>query len=265
MQTKCTQSRYGFGIILSFFAYTVFFPSCISIKRVVYFNDLPDTITTPITITTTPFIDPKIESNDILAITVQTITANTATPITSSSSGSFSALNGFLVDKNGYIELSLIGFVKVAGLTTSEAREIIKQKAKEFFNEPVVNVRIANFDILMLGDVPRTGIINMPNEKVSIVDAIAMAGDLNLSARRDNILLIRNEGNDKKFVRFDMRSKNIYQSPYFYLKQRDMIYVEPSKYKIQNSDNSFTRVMGIVTSFTTLFTTFILYQNLLKK
>src|SRR5579884_1356803 len=122
------QGLAGFGVIALFII--IFSTSgCVSSKKIIYFNDLPDTITTPIVINRpTPFVDPKIESNDILAITVQTPVQNASNaPITSNASGTFSELNGFLVDKNGYVELSLIGFVKVGGLTTSEARELIKQ------------------------------------------------------------------------------------------------------------------------------------------
>jgi polysaccharide export outer membrane protein len=257
------RSFYSFSLIAFFFIY-LFTSSCISIKKEIYCKDLPDSINSPYVMNNlTPFVDPKIESNDILAITVQPISPSTNI-ITSTSTGTFNPLNGFLVDKNGYIELSLIGFVKVAGLTTSEARELLKQKAKEFFKDPVVNVRIANFDIIMLGDVARVGPINIPNEKVSIIDAIALAGDLPLTANRNNILLIRSEGDQKKFIRFDLTSKDIFRSPYFYLKQRDIIYIQPRKDVIQSSDNRFTRDIGYVTAIISLVSVFLIYKDFNK-
>ena len=249
------QGCLSFVLLLLFVAYT-FMTSCVTQKKQIYFNDLKEDSLYPgpgpiVMDSVTPFVDPKIETNDVLAITIQTNSQNESnTPITTSSTGSFSALNGFLVDKNGYIELSLIGFVKVGGLTTAEARELIKQRAKEFWIEPVVNVRIANFDIYVLGDVGKGGTITSTSEKVSIVDAIALAGDLQVTARRDNILLVRTDGDTKKFVRFDMRTKDIFKSPYFYLKQRDIIYVEPRRDKIQSSDGTFGR-------YTTYFTTLV--------
>jgi len=252
------------SLLLPFIAY-ILMSSCISVKKVVYFQDLPDSGSAPTTmVTSTKFVDPKIESNDILAITLQTIVQNkeSNTPITTNSPGTFNELNGFLVDKNGYIELSLIGFVKVAGLTTAEARELIKQKAKEFYKEPVVNVRIANFDIVVLGDVYKPGTITLPSEKVSIIDAIALSGDLNLTAKRSNILLIRSEGDEKKFVRFDMRSSQIFQSPYFYLKQRDIIYVEPNKNRIQSSDNTLIRNLGILSSLISLASIALVFKSI---
>lgn len=253
---------YSFGLLL-LFAACISMTSCVSLKKAKYFNDLPDTMATPIVMSqVTSFVDPKIESNDILAITVQTATQNPGnSPITSNSVGSFSALNGFLVDKNGYVELAIIGFVKVGGLTTSEARELIKQKAKEFYNNPVVNVRISNFDIIMMGEVGHPGPITMPSEKVSILDAIAISGELPLSANKSNILLIRTEGNEKKFVRLDLNSSKIFQSPYFYLKQRDVIYVEPTKFKIQSSDNTLIRNLGVLSSLISLASLILIFRS----
>ncbi len=253
------------SLLLLFVLYASLMSSCISVKKVVYFQDIPDSGSVPTAMApSTKFVDPKIESNDILAVTLQTIVQNreSNTPITTNSAGTFNELNGFLVDKNGYIELSLIGFVKVAGLTTAEARELIKQKAKEFYKEPVVNVRIANFDIVVLGDVTKPGTITLPSEKASIIDAIALSGDLALTAKRDNILLIRSEGDEKKFVRFDMRSSQIFQSPYYYLKQRDIIYVEPNKNRIQSSDNTFIRNLGILSSIVSLASLALVFKSI---
>jgi len=252
------------GILLLLALY-VLMGSCVSRKEIVYFQDLADSGSKPITmLPTTKFTDPKIESNDILAITLQTIVQNKESnaPITTNSPGTFNELNGFLVDQNGYIELSLIGFVKVGGLTTAEARELIKQKAKEFYKEPVVNVRIANFDIVVLGDVNKPGTLTLPSEKASIIDAIALSGDLSLTAKRKNILLIRSEGDEKKYVRFDMSSSEIFQSPYFYLKQRDIIYVEPSKNKIQSSDNTLIRNLGILSSLISIASLALVFKSL---
>lgn len=249
MHVTGKRNTYGFAIIFMLI-FCNMFVSCVSLRKAKYFNDVPDSIASSVVISQpTPFVDPKIESNDILAITVQTVTQNeTNTPITTNSPGIFNEINGNLVDKDGYIELELIGFVKVAGLTTSEARELIKQKATKYYNNPVVNVRIANFDILVLGEVGHAGKITSPSEKINIMDAIAMSGDLPLTARRDNIMLIRSYGDRKEIVRLNLNSSSIYRSPYYWLKQRDQIYVEPTKFRVQSSDNTFVRNLGIVSS-----------------
>jgi len=256
----------GFSLLLLFIAYALFTSSCISAKKTTYFYDIPDTVGSTDAMVMnqiTHFTDPKIESNDVLSVTIQTIEqSNTNTPITTNSLGSFNVLNGFLVDKNGYIELSLIGFVKVAGLTTSEAKELVKQKAKEFYKEPVVNLRIANFEVNVLGDVGHPGVVTIPSEKGSIIDAITIAGDLAIDAKRKNILLIRTEGDQKKFVRFDITSSKIFQSPYYYLKQRDIIYVEPNRYKREGSDQTFLRYLGIFSSVISLISLYYIFQNI---
>ncbi len=226
--------------------------SCLSAKKVIYFTDVPDTnsVNKPYIVgPTVKYTDPVIQTNDLLAITLQTVTQGESnTPISSSSSTTFNPLNGFLVDKNGNIELALIGFVHVAGLTTSEARELIKEKAKEFYKEPVVNLRIANFEVEFMGEFNHLGPVSFPSEKVNIVEAIAAAGDLSITAKRNNILLIRSEGDQKKFVRFNINSTDIFKSEYFYMRQRDILYATPTKSRIQNSDNTILRNVSIVSS-----------------
>jgi len=255
-------SYYSFALLLLFIVYTLS-SSCVSTKNLLYLRDVPDTMSTPMVMNNpAPFIDPKIESNDILAVTVQTLVQNPGnTPITSNSTGTFNLLNGNLVDKNGYIELELIGFVKVAGLTTAEARELIKQKAKEYYKEPVVNVRIANFDVTVLGDVARPGQVTLPSEKASIIDAIALSGDINITGKKGNVLLIRSDGDKKTFARLDLRSSAIYQSPYYWLKQRDQIIVEPNKFKVQSSDQTFLRNLGIISTLISTITLVLLFKN----
>ncbi len=244
------RSLAGFSLLMV----TLYFASmtsCIAPKKLIYFHDLPDTIDAnkPVTITATKYTEPIIIPNDILAITVQTIAQNEGNaPISSNTVAMFNPLNGFLVDKNGFVELSLIGFVKLGGLTTTEARELIKQKAREYYKEPVVNCRIANFDVSLIGDVNAPGTYSYPAEKVSILDAIVSGRDLQLTGKRKNVLLIRTEGEQKKFVRFDLGSTEIFSSPYFYLRQRDIVYVEPNKYKIQSSDQTFLRNVGLFSS-----------------
>lgn len=239
------------SVLVLLMCFSYFMTSCVSPKKVVYFNTVPDTIDhkDPYVIKdVTKYEDPVIQSNDMLSITVQTMSQNlTNTPISSSMQGTFNIVNTFLVDKNGMVELSLIGFVKVGGLTTMEARELIKEKAKEYFVEPVVNLKIMNFDIYFLGDIqPRT--VTIYHEKINILDAIAQAGDLMITGKRKNVLLIRTEGDTKKLVRFDLTNTDLFRSPYYYLRQRDIIYVEPNKYRVVNSDNTFVRNIGIFSS-----------------
>jgi polysaccharide export outer membrane protein len=251
-------------VLLSFFVVFALISSCTTPKKLVYFNDQKKDTLYPYGVITvsepSQFVEPKIEPNDVLSITIQTITQNESNAPTTAPLQSAGPYTGFLVDKNGQIELSLIGFVKVGGLTTTEARELIKQKAKEFYKDPIILVRIANFDVTVLGDVGKPGMVNVPSEKANILDAIAMSGDLNITARRDNVLLIRTEGNEKKFVRFDLTSSDIFQSPYFYLKQRDQLYIEPNRSKIESADNRIFRNIGLFGTLLSIATALVIFK-----
>lgn len=241
------------------------FSSCMTPKKVLYFQDVPDTIAAKkpyIIDNVTKFVSPVILPNDILSITVQTIQQNESSTPIQPTKGIFDPLSGFLVDQNGNIELSLIGFVKVGGLTTSEARELIKEKAKEFYKEPVVSVRIANFDIYFLGEFALHGPFTFPSEKVNVLEALASAGDIPLTAKHNNLLLIRTDGNKKELVRLNLLNSDVFHSPYFYLKQRDILYLEPTKYRIQTSDNRLTRTLGIIGGLFSVATLFLSLRNI---
>lgn len=269
------RSSTGF-VLFVFFAVITLASSCITTKKIVYFRDLPDTMPKPVVMDqAAPYTEPKIESNDLLAITVQpmlqTVAGSSSNGGASQSSpgGASSAAQGpgqgastYLVDQNGEIEYPLIGTVKLAGLTITEAKNLIKEKAKVYYNDPVVNVRITNFDITVLGDVTRPLQFNSPSEKISVLDALAYCGDLNLTARRDNILLIRSNGDQKVFSRYDISSKSVFASPNYYLKQHDIIYVEPNKFKVQSSDQTFIRNLGILSSLISLASLVLVFKSL---
>ena len=237
---------------------------CAGTKNTTYFKDIPDSLRNKdITIALSDFAAPKIQSNDLLYISIQTldpkansITGNTSgasfsTQVSSSISPSTTNAPGYLVDGNGNIELPLVGTVHLLGLTTTEAKEVIRKKAAIYYKDPVVNVRFANFNITVLGEVNRPAQYTIPSERVSILDAIGMAGDLTIYGRRENVLLIREENGVKKPVRFNLNSSDIMSSPYFYLKQNDVIYVEPNKSRVASSDAVRDRNTGYIISIAT--------------
>jgi len=236
-------------------------PGCKTYKNVVYFKDVKDSIyVSPEAINLTPFNDLVIQPNDILQVTVQTLdpqnsamtgaqsTSTFNVQSTSSMVGGGSTVQGFLVDKNGDIELPLVGKIKVGGMTTREAREAIRGKAAVYYKDPVVNVRFVNFNISVIGEVNRPAQYTVPNEKATILDAIAMAGDLSIYGKRENVLLIREEDGKKNAIRFNLKSADIFNNPYFYLRQGDVIYVEPNKAKAAANDVRTIRNISIITS-----------------
>jgi len=230
--------------------------SCVSTKNSVYFADVPDTALLR-EILPSKFVEPIIQPDDILSITVQTIDPSTSSSINQVSSmpaiGASSAssvgnqmISGFLVDKNGIVSMSMLGDLKLGGLTTFQAKNLIKERASKYYREPTVQVRFANYKITIIGEVAKPAAYTVPNEKVTILDAIGLAGDLTIYGKRENVLLIRDSNGIKELVRLNLNSSEIFKSPYFYLKQNDVIYVEPGKAKVATNNAARTQTIAIV-------------------
>lgn len=247
--------------VLLFFI-TALLQSCVVTEKSVYFNDLPDSLKIS-SVTPAKFNEPTIQSDDILTVTVQTIDPSTTAPVNQQSSmpaiGASSAsssgqqlIHGLLVDKDGNIGIPMLGTIKVVGLTTYQARQLIQQRASSYFKDPMVQVRFANYKITVIGEVSKPATYTVPNEKVTLLDAIGLAGDLTIYGKRDNVLLVRDEGGRKEFVRFNLNSSQIFQSPYFYLKQGDVIYVEPGKGKVAANNAARTQNIAIISTVLSL-------------
>ncbi len=242
----------------SFLLFLLF--SCQNYKKIPYFRDIPDTSFAAVK--PVEFVEPKIQYDDILAITVNTLDlqANTVnTPLGVTFNPNLGALTGttplvlsgnnsFRVDQNGLVDLAMIGKVKVTGMTTSELRDSLQQKFTKFYKMPVVDVRFLNFRVSVLGEVLKPGTFTIPNEKINVLEAISLAGDLTIFGKRDNILLIRDSLGFKQMTRLNLNTKNLVQNPNFYLKQNDMLYVEPVKEKIANLDAVQIRYISIASS-----------------
>lgn len=243
-----------------------FLQSCQSYKNIPYFkknvSDSAYMYSQGILVPSEPYKDIQIQPDDILQVSIYTIDAGmsgsgalstqmdmvaSTTPASATNSGNQN-IAGYLVDKEGNIELPLAGKVKVAGLTTSGAKEAIKQKALQFYKEPVVNVRLANFKVTVLGEVMRPGNYLVASEKATVLDALGLAGDMTIYGKRENVLLVRREGDKQKMIRFDLNATDMVKSPYYYLRQGDVLYVEPGKGKAAATDASMVRTYGIIAS-----------------
>lgn len=251
------KSNLSIKICLTFsFICGLMLQSCIVTKNAVYFTDISDTLAHKELIPS-KFEEPVIQPDDILTISVQTIDPTTTAAVNQVSSmpavGSSSAfsmgqqvISGFLVDKNGNVNMPMLGSMKLSGLTSFQAREIIQQRASVYFKEPTVQVRFANYKITVIGEVARPATYTVPNEKVTLLDALGLAGDLTIYGKRENVLLVRDTNGKKEFVRFNLNSVDIFKSPYFYLKQNDVIYVEPGKAKIAANNAARTQTLALV-------------------
>lgn len=252
--------RSGYAACLFFlFSAYISVTSCVLPKNYVTFHNLKKDTTYPNPIVfdgITAYEEPKILPYDILSISIQIpVQSESSAPLETATTGPANEFSGFQVDKNGYVEIIVLGFVKVAGLTTAEARELIKQKAREYYRDPVVNVRIINFEVNVEGDVNRPGPVQVTDERSTILDVLDKAGGLQNTAKRKDILLRRMDGNKATFVRLDLTKTDILRSPYLYVRQHDVIYVEPNAYKRQLSNNSVRNVisyLGAVTGFISL-------------
>lgn len=253
---KITQSITAIGIVVFCFLMA----SCASYKNIPYFKNLPDSTyvyKNGVKINTTAYEELKIQPDDILQVTIQTIdpelnnVMGTGIPAANSvqpGKQDNADISGYLVNKQGMIELPVAGKIKVEGLTTAEAKEAIRTKAMVYYKEPVVNVRIVNFKVTVLGEVARPGAYIINGEKATILDALGQAGDMTIFGVRKNVVLSRLENGQQKMIRFDLNSTDIFDSPYFYLRQGDIVYVQPSKGKAAANDGAMLRTYTIISS-----------------
>ena len=232
--------------------------SCTSYKNAAYFQDF-DAASIKTSVKPANFKSPVIQPDDILSVTIQTIdndinailnSSNAAAQaVATSTAGIQQTITGYLVDKNGEIELPFAGKIKIQSLTTVEAKEHIRKEISKYVKDPIVNVKFSNFKITVLGEVARPATYIVPNEKVGLLDALGLAGDLTMYGRRENVVLIRDSANgEKNMIHLNLNSKDIISSPYYYLQPNDVIYVEPNKYKVASIDAIRNRNITLIAS-----------------
>nr|WP_240348100.1 polysaccharide biosynthesis/export family protein [Longitalea arenae] len=217
--------------------------SCTNTKKVVYFNGISDTeISNAI-----DNLEPVIQKNDLLSITVSSPNATASQPFNTAVTVSTQAIGytstqatGYLVDQDGFIDMPMLGRIKAAGLTKKGLKESITKVITDnkYLLYPVVTVRYLNFKVTVLGEVAKPMVINVPDEKINILEALGFAGDMTVYARRDNVTLIREEKGSRIVKRLDLNSGNLLSSPYYYLKSNDILYVEPNKQKVATAGNT---------------------------
>lgn len=180
----------------------------------------------------------------------------------SDNSGNNSPKRGYAVDKNGMIDFPVVGSFKAGGLNKNELIDSLKLKLTGFVKQPTIQVNLLNFRITVLGDVRRPGTYSSNSEKFSILEALGYAEDLNITAKIDNVLLIRELNGQKIQVRIDLRDQNLLNSPYYYLKQNDVVYVQPGKVKVNNE--KFGRSFSAITSIASLIVSTLIFLFVVK-
>lgn len=182
---------------------------------------------------------PVFKKDDFIAVVVTAEDPESAIPFNYPTQGMREPMNfgytvgtpsksGYLIDENGEVDLPIIGKVKLAGLTRVEANALLKTKYEDYLRSPVVNLQILNFKVTVLGDCQRPGTFQIPNERITLLEAIGLAGDLRITAKRDNLLVIRDRDGVRQEYRVDLTRRDILNSPVYYLEQNDVVYVEPN-------------------------------------
>ena len=204
--------------------------SCVSPEKIVYFqNDEIEKIESLKNLNTV------LKPDDLLEITISSADIEASKPFNKVNSSTENQ-NTYLISSNGSIDFPVLGEINVFGKTKKEVKEIIKNKLDpDYIINPVVNIKIKNYSITILGEVNNPGTFTIPNEQTTILEAIGLAGDLKISGRRENIKVIRENNNEKKIYTVDIRSNKIFNSPVYYLQQNDVVYVEPNKAASQSA------------------------------
>lgn len=229
--------------------------SCVPHKKIAYFQDLLNDSTI------TSYVDKHIstvETSDLLSITIASLSedANTLFELQTGSDDPNYASNTYLVREDSTIQIPVLGKLKVAGMATGEVAEAVRIALEPYLKDPTVVVRIVNYRITLMGEVANPGVYHIPNEKVSILEAIGMAGDLTIYGKRDNVKIIRSSGGEHQVFFVDLTSKSVFSSPNYFLQNNDIVYVEPSKGKTSLDDNVYRILPLLISSLTLLIVVF---------
>lgn len=217
--------------------------SCVNVREAIYLDSIGDAEISR----TVEDLEPVIQKNDLLSITVsspnpaatQIFNVTIATSTQTLGYATTQAL-GYLVNQEGFIEFPILGNIKAAGFTKKQLKENITKSLvqRQLLTDPVVVVRYLNYKVTVLGEVGHPTVINVPDEKITLLEALGLAGDMTVYARRDNVMVIREEEGKRIVKRLNLNSKDLFTSPYYYLRSSDIVYVEPNKAKISAASNT---------------------------
>lgn len=222
---------------ISILSLAILLNACASPEKIVYFQDIDGIVVNDTLVN----FEPEIQFGDVLAINVSAIEAEAAIPFnlyeTPITKGNFSNTKPltYLVNVDGDIQFPVIGKIKVGGLTTKQITDKLTSLLFDYINDPIINIRLVNFKVAILGEVKNPGTYIVDNERISIIEAIGLAGDLTIHGKRKSVMLIREIEGKRAFVTIDLTNKELFNSPYYYLSQNDVIYVAPNKTKVNSS------------------------------
>ena len=231
--------------------------SCVTKKEVIYFQNAKDFET----VVDTDTFAPKFKVNDIVSVFVSTFDIEAVAPFNLYLGGSTNSnpqLIDYLVDIDGNIDYPVLGKVKLLGLTVEEAKILFKEKLSLYLKDPIVNIRILNFRISIIGEVRSPGRYDVSGERITILEAVALAGDLTIKGKRENILVVRDFNGTKTYTRVDLTNKELFNSPVYYLTQNDVVYIEPNN-SARSSASGDSRIGTIISITSFLVTTALIF------
>lgn len=253
------------NIIFVFFAF-IFFTGCSTKKEILYFQDIEKVQNLKVP----NDFEPVFEVNDILHIKVSSFNEEVAMPFQMSAGGQTgqggggmqqnSALMGYLVDVDGKIQFPVLGKVAVAGKTRSELETYLTDEIRKYVTDAVIAVRLLNFRVVVLGEAGSQNVVQVSNEKISITELLASVGGISYNGKRDNILVIREIEGVKSFGYVDLTSSDVFKNPYYYLRQNDIVYVEPT-YRTVKSAGFITDYSTFISLFTTALSLYFIFTR----
>lgn len=237
--------------------------SCVSRKEMVYFQDIEQLRKSETSRTGNNL---EIRPDDLLTIRVSAPEQEAAIPFNLTKTIQLpNAIRGdvepetYMVSNKGTVEFPVLGTIEVAGLTTFEVAEKIQKMITEYVRNPIVNVRVLNFQISVLGEVAKPGTFDIEDDQISVTKALAMAGDLTIFGKRDNILVMGETEGEKTYAYLDLTNANVVNSPHYYLRQNDVIYVEPRGVRRQTAGgtslaSTYLSIVSVLASLIILIT-----------
>ena len=241
-----------FGRVIPVFV-LIILASCASRKEVVYFQDTGNFETL---VNDNTFVS-KFKVDDLISIHISSLNPEASVPFNlfrGAAEGGFQAEQvDYLVDQAGEIDFPVIGKLKVEGLSPDELRQLLRNKLSEYLKDPIINIRLRNFTVTVLGAVNQPGTYPVNGEQVTILEALGFARDLTIRGVRENVLVIRDFNGTKVYSRIDLTSKDMIKSPVYYLTQNDVVYVEPNESGIK--ETSIDARVGIYVSLISVLIT----------
>jgi polysaccharide biosynthesis/export protein len=239
MRSRFTPLQYCFYFMLCL----LLFSACVNTSKAVYFNNIQDS-EMPAGMAD---IEPLIQKNDLLSISVSSLNPEAskifnAPNITEAEgpdlAGRAMSISGYLVNRDGHIQFPFLGSIQAAGLTKKQLKDNIARSlvTKKLLIDPIVNIRYLNFRVTVLGEVGKPTVVHVPSEKITLLEALGLAGDMTIYAKRDNLLLIREEAGKRRVTRLNLHSSDLFTSPYYYLQPNDIVIVEPDKARVATAN-----------------------------